>query len=159
MLVTNVVNTQDTKEQALCATYWCLGLIQVPHKAPVYIAHTHTRTHATHADPSHAHGTWSRHGLTSMATMRSSGSTNPPPSASASAARREAPAVAPAVVPAVTPAVVAPPAYRASSSSAVPRGTMPGSPSRAARSWGGARWSVRCASGPRSPGIQELEGV
>eukprot|EP00976_Prorocentrum_cordatum_P112936 1195617-Prorocentrum_minimum.AAC.1 len=29
MLVTNVVNTQDSQEQVLCATYWFLGLIQV----------------------------------------------------------------------------------------------------------------------------------
>ena len=36
-LVTNVVNIQDSQEQAPCATYWFLGLIQVPHEAPVYI--------------------------------------------------------------------------------------------------------------------------
>eukprot|EP00976_Prorocentrum_cordatum_P069817 1179701-Prorocentrum_minimum.AAC.1 len=33
--VTNVVNTQDSQEQAPCATYWFLGLVQVPHEAPV----------------------------------------------------------------------------------------------------------------------------
>eukprot|EP00976_Prorocentrum_cordatum_P075273 1181836-Prorocentrum_minimum.AAC.5 len=35
-LVTNVVNTQDSQEQAPCATYWFLGLIQVPYEAPAY---------------------------------------------------------------------------------------------------------------------------
>eukprot|EP00959_Pyramimonas_sp_CCMP1952_P368428 7717443-Pyramimonas_sp.AAC.1 len=35
--VTNVVNTQDSQEQAQCATYWFLGLIKVLHEAPVYI--------------------------------------------------------------------------------------------------------------------------
>ena len=34
--VTNVVNTQDSQEQAPCATYGFLGLIQVPYEAPVY---------------------------------------------------------------------------------------------------------------------------
>eukprot|EP00959_Pyramimonas_sp_CCMP1952_P337022 7057457-Pyramimonas_sp.AAC.1 len=29
---TNVVNTQDSQEPDPCATYWFLGLIQVPHK-------------------------------------------------------------------------------------------------------------------------------
>eukprot|EP00976_Prorocentrum_cordatum_P111207 1195327-Prorocentrum_minimum.AAC.7 len=32
-LVTNVVNTQDSQEQAPCATNWFLGLIQVRHEA------------------------------------------------------------------------------------------------------------------------------
>eukprot|EP00976_Prorocentrum_cordatum_P059556 1175549-Prorocentrum_minimum.AAC.3 len=31
--VTDVVNTQDFQEQAPCATYWLLGVIQVPHEA------------------------------------------------------------------------------------------------------------------------------
>ena len=35
-LVTNVVNTQGSQEQALCATYGFLGLIQVPYEALVY---------------------------------------------------------------------------------------------------------------------------
>eukprot|EP00959_Pyramimonas_sp_CCMP1952_P253542 5297327-Pyramimonas_sp.AAC.4 len=35
--VTSVVNIQDSQEQAPCATYWFLRLIQVPHEAPVYI--------------------------------------------------------------------------------------------------------------------------
>eukprot|EP00976_Prorocentrum_cordatum_P067532 1178782-Prorocentrum_minimum.AAC.2 len=34
--VTNVVNTQDSQEQAPCAAYGFLGLIQVPYEAPVY---------------------------------------------------------------------------------------------------------------------------
>eukprot|EP00976_Prorocentrum_cordatum_P088534 1187344-Prorocentrum_minimum.AAC.6 len=33
-LVTNIVNTQDSQEQAPCAPYWFLGLIQVPREAP-----------------------------------------------------------------------------------------------------------------------------
>eukprot|EP00976_Prorocentrum_cordatum_P060269 1175825-Prorocentrum_minimum.AAC.2 len=37
MLVTNVVNTQESQERAPCATYWFLGLIQVPYEALVYI--------------------------------------------------------------------------------------------------------------------------
>eukprot|EP00959_Pyramimonas_sp_CCMP1952_P311434 6517741-Pyramimonas_sp.AAC.1 len=35
--VTNVVNIQDSKERAPCATYWFLGLLQVPYEAPMYI--------------------------------------------------------------------------------------------------------------------------
>eukprot|EP00959_Pyramimonas_sp_CCMP1952_P292832 6124309-Pyramimonas_sp.AAC.1 len=33
-LVTNVVSIQDSQERAPCATFWFLGLIQVPHEAP-----------------------------------------------------------------------------------------------------------------------------
>ena len=33
--VTNVANIQDSQEQAPCATYRFLGLIQGPHEAPV----------------------------------------------------------------------------------------------------------------------------
>eukprot|EP00976_Prorocentrum_cordatum_P104916 1194077-Prorocentrum_minimum.AAC.2 len=35
--VPNVANTQDSQEQAPCATHWFLGLIQIPHEALVSI--------------------------------------------------------------------------------------------------------------------------
>eukprot|EP00959_Pyramimonas_sp_CCMP1952_P090336 1891044-Pyramimonas_sp.AAC.1 len=36
-LLTNVVNTRKSEEQAPCAMYWFLALIQVPHEALAYI--------------------------------------------------------------------------------------------------------------------------